>query len=278
LGRGLCSHLGCCVSLSRIRLFTTGALGFFRHGVNNGLCGHCLCSNRLDSFGTRRTTTRLGRPVLSRRRFWAVTGSGIGRNRRIALATHSSLIFMPTAAPTAATAAAAAAFPIAIALCSLFASFSRRLGLTVLAGLITFCLQIAIAITAATPPTTATISTTAIVIIAPFIAPSFFDLVLIFILCIEDKIVKRLFHNRFVAGAEGGGRATRIHCHPRALKLAVGLDINHDAIARFNLAQLGTLAVKHVKGGFLAGAQHQLAPPAARGFFFQHPQGRKARR
>jgi signal transduction histidine kinase len=184
---------------------------------------------------------------------------------------------MPATA-TAATPAAAAAigFSIAIALCAVFAGIRLRLAvafaLTLFTGFIALILGLPIAIAAPTAPAATAIAATALIIIAPFFAERLFAFVLIFVLNLKGQIIKGFFDNWLIAGAESRRRAAGFHSHPRALKLAVRLDINSHAIAGFNFAQLRTLAIKHIKGRFLAGAQHQLAAPATGRFFFQHAQ------
>jgi hypothetical protein len=185
---------------------------------------------------------------------------------------------MPATATAAAPAAAAAiGFPIAIALGTVFAGICLRLtvilAFAVLTRFIALILGLALAIAAATTPAAAPIAATALILLAPLFAERLFALVLIFVLNLKRQIIKGFFDNGLIAGAESRRRAAGFHSHPCALKLAVRLNINRHAIAGFNFAQLCPLAIKHIKGGFLAGAQHQLAAPTASSLFFQHPQG-----
>ena len=138
------------------------------------------------------------------------------------------------------------------------------------------CRHIAFAATAPAAAPTPTPATALLIIFATVFADFVFKFVVV--RRVDQIIFNIVFDDRFKFRAECGRRATGFHRHARAFQLAIGLHVDRDAIAVLNLTQFAALAIQHIKGRFLAGAQDQLAATTAGRLFLQHAQRRQAGR
>src|SRR6185503_13085840 len=173
----------------------------------------------------------------------------------------------------------------------LLAGGGRRLGgrlaLTALAGLAGLAAAAAPAAAAAAALAAVAVAIAPLLAVAALLAARLARLVGLFLLVlflalVVDLVDRLLFpdgrRRRGEARALGRRRAVRFDAHPRAFEAFVDHDLDGDAVARLDLADLGALLVEQVDRRLAPGAQHDPRAAAAARLVLEHTERGQAGR